>query len=245
MNFSKFSSDQRIDLKRLFANLALTAISLIVALIGIETYTRQIIDTGMNYHLEMWKYAVHFKRVSESIDLGIEQLPGRAGVLMGVEVQTNTKKLRGDEVPHEKPAGTTRILMLGNSITLGWGVPNERTVSSQLENLLTGELTHPVEVINAGVGNYNTSMETAYYFSEGYKYNPDIIVLNFFLNDAEPLTTYEPPDLLAQYSYSWNFIVGSLDTVMRRAFSDSDWKSYYSSLYAPNSPGWASAKNGH
>jgi len=33
------------------------------------------------------------------------------------------------------------------------------------------------EVINAGIGNYNTIQELEYFLTEGHKYHPDVIVL--------------------------------------------------------------------
>ena len=56
--------------------------------------------------------------------------------------------------------------MLGDSLAFGWGVPVEKTSSKQLEQMLINA-GHDVEVINTGVGNYNTEMEVAYFLERG------------------------------------------------------------------------------
>tara|TARA_A100001037_G_scaffold288225_1_gene298589 strand:- start:346 stop:1131 length:786 start_codon:yes stop_codon:yes gene_type:complete len=157
---------------------------------------------------------------------------------MGVEIKINSNGLRDNDIPYEKSQSVKRILMLGDSVTLGWGVSEHQTVSSRLERTLNEELDMPVEVINSGVGNYNTSMEVAYFFSKGFKYEPDIVILNYFINDAEPTPIYQPLGILSKLSYSWIFILGSIDTIARRFFGGQDWKEYYLSLYADDANGW-------
>jgi lysophospholipase L1-like esterase len=230
-------------MKNLLASISLVLVSVLIVFAGIECYTRWSIDTGMNYHLEMWKYAIRVKQIASNPSLGHEHAPARDERLMGVRVQTNTKKLRNRDLQYEKPAGTTRILMLGDSLTFGWGVPEEETVARRLETAVNANLASPVEVINSGVGNYNTAMEATYFLAEGHKYSPDIVILNFFINDAEPTPTYGQPNLLEQYSYGWIFLQGSLDGFRRQFFMDQDWKSYYLSLYHPSAPGWTETQS--
>ena len=106
-----------------------------------------IVDDGMQYDLEMWKYASRVKRVSENAELGHAHRPNARARLMGVDVATNSLGLRDREIDSARKPGTTRILMLGDSITLGWGVPQDLTVSQRLDRALRPE---GVEVINSG-----------------------------------------------------------------------------------------------
>ena len=69
---------------------------------------------------------------------------------MGVDVRINQRKLRDAEYPYERPAGVQRVVMLGDSVTFGWGVPAEATVSKRLERALRAA-GRGVEVINTGV----------------------------------------------------------------------------------------------
>jgi hypothetical protein len=64
-------------------------------------------------------------------------------------LSTSSQRLRNKEVG-PKPAGVTRIVAIGDSVTHGWGVAREEAYPAQLEAYLS-EKGHSVEVINAGV----------------------------------------------------------------------------------------------
>jgi hypothetical protein len=64
-------------------------------------------------------------------------------------VSTNGLRLRGPELG-PKAAGRTRVVALGDSVTHGWGVPEEASYPRRLEATLRAR-GHDVEVINAGV----------------------------------------------------------------------------------------------
>jgi lysophospholipase L1-like esterase len=100
-----------------------------------------------------------------------------------------------------------------------------------------------VEVINTGIGNYNTVQEVEYFLTEGHKYQPDIVVLNFFVNDAETAIPGAAPSFWMRHCYSCVFVLGQFDAAMRRFFGKVDWVEYYLSLYADGrSKGWLDAK---
>ena len=118
-------------------------------------------------------------------DLGWKFRPNARDIWGGVEVRINGKGLRGPERPYEKPAGTKRILYLGDSVTFGYKLSRWRdgfpfVVESNLDSALTG----PVETVNAGVGGYSPWQQRVYLANEGIKYNPDLVVLAFVLNDV-------------------------------------------------------------
>ena len=142
----------------------------------------------MQYDLEMWKYARTMKRVSAIADAGHDHVPGTSARLMGVEVRINSTGQRNTEILRLKPDGVYRIVMLGDSLTFGWGVEEEQTSSRRLERMLNSARSSAkrVSIVNAGVGNYNTKMQAAWLVAEGDIYEPDMIILNYFINDAEP-----------------------------------------------------------
>ena len=216
-------------------------IGLVVALALLELATRYVLDDGMNFDIEMWKYAGEIKRVSDIPELGHEHTPNTEGFFMGVPVTINSLGLRDDEVSLAKPEGVVRILMLGDSVTFGWGVLQDDTVSAILEKLLNetpGAKT--IEVVNSGVGNYNTVQEITYFLSRGVELDPDIVVLNYFINDAEPTPTRHNSSIL-EHSYLAVFAMGRIDALMRTYFGKEDWRDYYSGLYRPDAPGWQAA----
>jgi lysophospholipase L1-like esterase len=217
-------------------------LSLGIIMAAIEAYVRVIADDGMQYDLEMLKYARDVKRISPNPLIGHEHAGHRQRVLMGVDFRTNAKGLRDREFSYDRQPGKLRILMLGDSLTVGWGVPVERTFSKRIEELFAADGVD-AEVINMGVGNYNTIQEAEYFLAEGFKYQPDIVVLNFFVNDAEPIPKHDPPSILARLCYACIFISGRLDTLGRKFLNKKDWEEYYLSLFdGGDARGWLNAK---
>lgn len=221
----------------------LVAICLIVTAAFTETAVRLVADNGMQFDLEMWKYARDVKVVSSDPLIGHEHGPNRKALLMGAEVETNSKGQRDREIAYERTPGVLRIAMVGDSLTEGWGVPFESTSSKRLERLYEKAGTK-AEVINLGVGNWNTVQEVEHFLTKGYKYSPDIVVLNYFVNDAEPTPEHRhQPSLLLRYCYSCVFFKGRLDTVLRQLTTRQDWAEYYLGLYdGGKSKGWLDAK---
>src|ERR1700730_12834131 len=80
-----------------------------------------------NYDIEMWRYSKELKTHSDNPSLGHVHLKHRSALLQGVTIRTNEWGLRGPPLAARDP-GKRRILFLGSSITLGWGVPEDETV---------------------------------------------------------------------------------------------------------------------
>ena len=120
----------------------------------------------------------------------------------GIPVDINSHGLRGPETTYEKPPATFRILNLGDSVVMGWGVREEDTYGQQLEQLLneegSGDLRY--EVINAGVPGWNLDNALAYLQAEGLKYEPDLILLDLTIandiNGKSALLADNQPALL-------------------------------------------------
>jgi len=227
--------------------LTLLATLLPLLLVGVvaEVFVRVAFDEKLEYTLEMWKYARAAKRVARVPEVGHEHVPGAKARLMGVDVEINSKGLRDREFDYAKPEGTVRVLMLGDSLAFGWGVAVDKTTSKQLEVALNEAAraagsTTAYEVINTGVGNYNTQMEIAYFFSEGVKYSPDVVVLNYFINDAEPTPSYTG-NFLNENLQSWVYFGGRLDLLMRGS-AKKDWRAHYRDLYDDGAAPWQASK---
>ncbi len=97
---------------------------------------------------------------------------------------TNGLGLRGRETTREKPEGTKRVLLLGDSFLEGYSVAYDDLVSTQLELLLGQETSEAVEVLNAGTAGYSTDQELLYFRREGRTLEPDVTVLLFYTNDV-------------------------------------------------------------
>jgi lysophospholipase L1-like esterase len=224
-------------------NLLAILMGAIIVVLCMEVVVRAFADDGKQFDLEMWKYALEVKGISPDPLIGHDHRPNRHAFLMGVQFDTNSKGLRDREFSYEKPPGKLRIMMLGDSFTVGWGAKFDETFSKRIERLYADRGIQ-AEVINTGVGNYNTIQEVEYYLTEGYKYNPDIVVLNFFVNDAEPVPVAHPPPTILRTCYSCIFVAGTIDSLSREFFAKKDWADYYLDLYGDDgrAKGWLDAK---
>ena len=97
-------------------------------------------------------------------------------------ITVNSKGLRDDEINYTKSKTSFRILSLGDSCTFGSGVNNNQTYPSLLQDSLN-EMNISVETINAGVSGYEFKQEYTYYYTQGYKYNYDVVTIGIVLND--------------------------------------------------------------
>ncbi|RME46121.1 MAG: hypothetical protein D6796_09425 [Caldilineae bacterium] len=143
----------------------------------------------------------------------------------GIPVDINAHGLRGPETGFDKPDGVYRILNLGDSVAMGWGVRVEETYGQQLAQQLNAEATGTrYEVINAGVPGWNLENELAYLQAEGLKYQPDLIVLDVtVVNDIygkSALVAHKRPPLiewLRAHTYFWPFLSVQLRWAQARA----------------------------
>jgi lysophospholipase L1-like esterase len=102
-----------------------------------------------------------------------------------VTIQTDAHGLRddytSDEVP-AKPEGTTRMLFLGDSFTLGYTVAREDLFVDLLEGAWQDE-GRKVEIVNAGTQAYSTDQALVWLGEHGAKFDPDVVVLFPYEND--------------------------------------------------------------
>ncbi len=214
----------------------------LLLLIG-EGMTRLVFWHSLDFDMEMWKYATQVKIASPDPNLGHKHRPNRHALLMGVNVTTNEFGLRGDDTTLRKPANTYRIVVVGDSLTMGWGVEQDHTFAADLERLMNAEppagFPRDVryEVLNFGVGNYNTVQEVTLLRSVGLQFEPDLILLAYFINDAEPLSQSHD-NYLIEHSYLYALIASRLRRLPVGGAGSVSYKEYYRGLYASDRPGW-------
>jgi lysophospholipase L1-like esterase len=225
-------------------NVILLAAAILLGCIALEVTLRVIFARSLDFSMEMWKYAVQLKRPVANPQLSFAHAPNRSAFLMGVPVSINSEGLRDHEFSLDKPPDVYRIMMLGDSTTFGWGVKQQDTAAKFLERKLNADLPtgyNRVEVMNTGVGNYDTVQEATYYETIGWKYHLDLVVLVFFINDPEPVPI-EKKGFLIDRSYLVAFATNRIDGVMRHMGARPDWKTYYASLYDDERPGFQACK---
>lgn len=96
-------------------------------------------------------------------------------------LSTNAKGIRGGvEYAYQKPPGTKRIGVFGDSFTFGEEVSDDETFADRL-----GRLMPAAEVLNFGVHGYGHDQMLVYLQREGVKYGLDLVVLGFVYPDVE------------------------------------------------------------
>jgi lysophospholipase L1-like esterase len=204
-----------------------------------ELALRVYLSRHIFFDVEMSRYALALKLDSENPLIGHHHRPSSEARLMGVTVRTNSDGFRDDEVPLAK-GPRRRILFLGDSLTLGWGVEQEQTFEHLLEARLNA--TRPTEVINLGVGNYNTTQEVNLFLEKGAKYQPDQVVLFYFINDAEPVPQKSRFPGLG-HSRLVTFYWSRLKMLRERLSPGTGFAEYYAALYRNGAEGWTRSAN--
>jgi lysophospholipase L1-like esterase len=232
---------------RLLAKIIPAVFMLLVCLVAIEVFARVIYGRPtMHFGLEMWKYAKTLKMRAPDPEMSHQHRPNSHAFLLGADVQINSLGLRDNEISTNKPPGTYRVVVLGDSTTFGWGVHFEETYPKLLEKSFN---TNPpsaqwkiYEVINTGIGNYNTAQEVASLKDRWLALNPDMILIGWYINDAEP-TPKPSRNWIAYHSYGYVWLTSQFDSLLRNVGVNKTYKEYYNGLYADDQPGWKKSQN--
>jgi lysophospholipase L1-like esterase len=115
---------------------------------------------------------------------GVDEVVGRSPV----RIRINQAGFRDDiDYPEEKPAGTFRVVVLGDSFTFAGKVALHETLVKVLEDRLrNADPERRYEVLNLAVPGYNSEQEAAALEELGLRYHPDLVVVAFVLNDGLP-----------------------------------------------------------
>lgn len=199
-----------------------------------ELAVRLYLASHTFYDVEMSRYASLLKIDAEDPRVGHVHRPNQEVRLMGATVRINADGLRDDDYPLEK-SGRWRIVFLGDSLTFGWGVEKEQTFEHRLEQQL--DARRPTEILNFGAGNYNTVQEVALFLDKGLRYQPDQVVLFYFINDAEPVPQESRLPFLGRLRLV-TFYWSRLKALRARWDPSAGFESYYSKLYRDDAVGW-------
>jgi hypothetical protein len=110
--------------------------------------------------------------------------PNVRGSHRGVLIRANSHGFRGPDYAEPKPRGVVRIAITGDSVTMGWGVPEEDTYAAQLERMLNSDGgSARYEVINVGLAAVNVDGAMDRLAKAVEVYDPDLLVYGFTAND--------------------------------------------------------------
>ncbi len=163
----KFRANGKLSV--LFSNILVFLLILCISEIITRAYIR------FHYPANIFKLS--------SPDISYQMVPNFNGDFAGSKVILNSQGLRDTEHYFKKEAGVYRILCLGDSIVFGYGAAQPDIFTSQLQKILPHNKTMKYEVINAAVTGYNTYQERVSLEKFGIKYNPDLVIVGFTMND--------------------------------------------------------------
>ena len=179
-----------IKVRKKLINLLLLLITTISALLVVEMIIR-VFDIGPQISSV---FNQHYK-LSKNQSLRYELKPN----LKDKELQINSHGMRNKESSIEKPKGTYRIAIIGDSIAFGLGVKRDQTFSSKLERLLNKYFSPPgvsFEVLNFGVTGYSVTQIMENVRVRTLKFDPDLLIYAYCLNDPQEYSL-EMENLLA------------------------------------------------
>jgi len=177
--------------------LLMTLAALALAFIAAEAWLRLQRAGQLREHADLEQTF----RKAEAPGLVYERRPGAD--------QTNAHGLRGPEWTCEKPDDVWRVLLVGDGIARGDGVPLQESLGMRLQEALNHERSPDsprVEVLLVAETGYNTAQELALLEHEALACAPDVIVWVYALDDpahilfhdrAQPMADHfhQPPSL--------------------------------------------------
>ncbi len=123
--------------------------------------------------------------VGKLLQPGLEEREGEE-----TRLSTNRYGLREREHVWTKPDGTVRVVLLGDSYVMGYGVPAEDRVGVFLEQYLTERAGSKAEVecLHFGVSSWNAVAEATFVRRQLGDLRPDLVVQVIVRNDLNDLT---------------------------------------------------------
>ncbi len=185
-----------------------------------------------SYNIEMWKYSKVLKKKNPSTNIGHEHIPNSSSILQGVEIEINALGMRGPL--HLNSDVRKKIFLMGNSITLGWGLPYEDTISAQLMRLEENAI-----VYNGGVGNYNLVQSVHAYFEKYEMLKPTHIFVQYYPNDAEEIQSESQNVILKTLLENSQLMVSvwTFWSQIKFKIFKGNMRDHYLEVYSESSPG--------
>jgi lysophospholipase L1-like esterase len=213
-------------------------------LVCFEVGIRVISNFTPNYVVEMLKYTSKLMIHSTIPHVTHEHKPNSSAHLMGVDIKLNSLGHRNPDLKEIKKPNEKRIHVIGSSLALGWGVNEEEGFVNLIESKLNKDISPKTNLnyvmSNAGVGNYNTFYQVELFEKQVGIIKPDVVILQYFINDAEP-NAVQTNGALIKHSLLAGFLYKYFLTYSMGA--NKSLESYYLSLYKDDEPSWKNTKS--
>jgi hypothetical protein len=166
-------------MKALLKNLALSLIAIVVLLFVLEGVFRLVRkEDALKLSMGRVDTRYHHTFQPNSTMRIVSSIPGE----FDVTAHINNYGFRGPDISETKPAGVTRVFIVGDSYTFGVGAEDDQTIPARLQNLLDPTRKH-IEVINVGRGNTSPLIYYLRLRDEIPKFKPDFVVMLLDFSD--------------------------------------------------------------
>lgn len=129
--------------------------------------------------------------------------------------RANSHGWRDRERSFDNPDDAYRIVVVGDSNTFGYSVPAEAVYTAVLERRLRADGIN-AEVINIAVSAWGTDQEYEALRLEGLRYGPDLVIMQFTLNDLEENLRYRHTTKVGR-RHPFYYVVAGDGALERRA----------------------------
>ncbi|NQU05364.1 MAG: SGNH/GDSL hydrolase family protein [Calditrichaeota bacterium] len=220
-------------------NILAFVISVVLILLLSELAFRLYTNNVVIYDIEMLRYAKQLKRESSEPGLTHEHIPNSSAFLENVHIDLNSMGFRDEEIELKKEENDYRILIAGSSVTMGWGVPYDSVFTTYVENELNAaQDSLNYQLVNTGIGNYNSILEGILLAKNYSLLNPDMVILHYFINDAEYISSKKNSFIVRNSHLAAFLYVKIMQAVVIRESNYESIGEYYRDLYKKTSPGW-------
>ncbi len=162
----------------------LAAVVLVLLEVGLRAYEHFVLETP-SQPAPASSGAVY--QVSSVAGRFYELTPNAHIVRDGLSIKINSMGMRDHEPPLYEAIKGKKVLVLGDSVAWGFGVPMDEAFPQRLESALEVEASSRDEarpvVYNAAVNGYSLRQEIATLYDIGFHLKPDLIVVAYVLND--------------------------------------------------------------
>ncbi|MDQ3033421.1 MAG: hypothetical protein M3Y87_13465, partial [Myxococcota bacterium] len=158
--------------------------------------------------------------------------PGARVVIAGIEYRVSSLGTRGPE-PADAPA--FRVVVLGDSVTMGWGVAEDDTWPARVGASLASRAPD-IEMIDAAVLGWGIEEHCARFDELARSLDPDLVIVGYFPNDPEGT------DAVVAGRGLRSELFALLAARLASASGTSRATEHERALHAEGSPGWATVQ---
>ena len=228
------------SIKNISKTIVIILISTIAGLIFCEIILRVKHHFVIDYDVEMWRYAKELKTKVDNKKINHVHIKNKSARLQNTNININKYGQRDINYDNKFLSKfEKRFLILGSSITLGWGVDQEKTFTSYL-NKKSKEKEKNWIFVNGGIGNYNTERYVNNYLQNWSNLDFTDIIIHFFVNDTEAIKETKQNFFLTHTHLG--VVIWKLINSYTASFEDIKIENYYKTKYEDSYIGYKVAK---